>query len=163
LDIAKQENVLAFDLPWRAVDWSAQNVIEYFDASQSTQNVVIAGVLFLKNSTKIHSLLEEWFSLMTYDNFSLAVGSTETSLQLSSNHRHDQSILSFLWHRNRLNCIPDETFWISHGKFDSDNPIWTSRNREFFSVDISSALRQLSRVIRKFVVYLRLKLRIKLQ
>ena len=163
LDIARQENAMAFDLPWRAVDWSAQNVIEYFDASKSTQNVVIAGVLFFMNNTKSHSLLEEWFSLMTYDNFSLAVGSTETSLQLSSNHRHDQSILSFLWHRNNLHCIPDETYWISHGKFNSDKPIWTSRNRDFFSVASSSALRQLSRVIRKFVVYLRLKLRIKLQ
>lgn len=163
LNIARQENALAFDLPWRAVDWSAQNVIEYFDASQATQNVVIAGVLILKNNMKIHSLLEEWFSLMTKDNFSLAVGGIETSLQLSSNHRHDQSILSFLWHRYNLPCIPDETYLLSHRKFDSDKPIWTSRNREFFGVARSSALRQLSRITRKCVIYLRLKLRTKLQ
>lgn len=163
LNITRQENALAFDLPWRAVDWSALNVIEYFHASQSTQNVVIATVLFLRNNTKIHSLLEEWFSLMTKDNFLLTLGGIETSLQLSSNHRHDQSILGFLWHRNNLPCIPDETYWPSHRKFDSDKPIWTSRNREFFSVARSRGLRQLSQVIRKCVVYLRLKLWIKLQ
>jgi len=163
LNLTKLRDGFAFELPLKEVDWTAKSVLEHFSATQSSKNQVSASVLFLRNTKRINSFLGEWLSSMSERDFLLTIGKTEGSSQEASNHRHDQSILSLLWHRENLYTLPDETHWIMPRIFDSSKPIWVSRNREFFTVNSSSTLRQLSRVIRKFVVYLRLKLRIKLQ
>jgi hypothetical protein len=155
LKLAQTHQGFAFELNLKEVEWTSKNVLDFFAESKSQQNQISASVLILINNTKTLLFLENWLELMKMDNFHLTIGDQEVSSRKANRHRHDQSILSLLWHKSAMVTIPDETYLNADQKFDSNKPFWVSRNREFLKIDSHLLLRQAARLVRKIFVSLK--------
>ena len=99
--------------------------------------------------------LDTWLDLMKKDGFFLTKGAHNVPPNNMDRHRHDQSILSLLWHQSTMATIPDETYLDSNQKFDSTKPFWVSRNRELAKIDSPAILRQVARVVRKIFIVIK--------
>jgi hypothetical protein len=155
LKLAQSNEGFAFELNLKEVEWTSKNVLIHFKASQSQDNQVSASVLVFKNSKKVEFFLDTWLDLMKYDNFFLTKGAHILPSKITDRHRHDQSILSLLWHQSAMVTIPDETYLESNQKFDSGKPFWVSRNRELVKIDSPAILRQAARVVRKIFLVIK--------
>jgi hypothetical protein len=155
LELARSYEGFAFELNLKEVEWTSKYVLEYFEASQSQDNQVSASVLIFINSEESNSFIATWLDLMKKDNFYLTKGDANFISSQKDIHRHDQSILSLLWHQSKMVAISDETYLKANQKFDSTKPFWVSRNREILKIDSPIVLRQTARLIRK--IYLLIK------
>jgi hypothetical protein len=155
LKLAKTYEGFAFELNLKEIEWTSKYVLEYFEASQSIQNQVSASVFIFMNSKKVGSLLDTWLSLMKNDDFYLTKGDRNLTPNDMDHHRHDQSILSLLWHQSTMVAIPDETYLKSNLKFDSTKPFWVSRNREILKIDSPAFARQAVRIARKIFLLIK--------
>jgi hypothetical protein len=155
LKLAKTYEGFAFELNLKEIEWTSKYVLEYFEASQSIQNQVSASVLIFMNSKKVGSFLDTWLSLMKNDDFYLTKGDHNLTPNDMDRHRHDQSILSLLWHQSTMVAIPDESYLKSNLKFDSTKPFWVSRNREILKIDSPAFARQAVRIARKIFLLIK--------
>jgi hypothetical protein len=155
LRLAKTYDGFAFELNLKEIEWTSKFVLEYFQASQSLQNQVSASVLIFMNSKKVESFLDIWLNLMKNDDFYLTKGDRNIAANDVDRHRHDQSILSLLWHQSTMVAIPDETYLKSNQKFDSTKPFWVSRNREILKIDSPAIARQVVRIVRKIYILIK--------
>ena len=150
LNIAESNNGMAFELNLKESDWTSSNVLEYFKAEESQRNQVSASILIFSNNSDVKLFLENWFRLLTMDNFYLTKGNPDVEFKNSGPfHRHDQSVLSLFWHLSAMPTIPDETYLDVNLVFDHTKPFWTSRNREFFKSSSPALLRLMSRIVRR--------------
>jgi len=149
LRLANTYEGFAFELNLKEVEWTSKHVLEYFSASHSQQNQVSASVIIFKNTKKVELFLDRWMALMKNNNFYLTKNVRNPGAHEIDRHRHDQSILSLIWHQSTMFAIPDETYLKSDQKFDSTKPFWVSRNREIFRIDSPVIFRQASRIARR--------------
>lgn len=133
LQIAAMRGGVAFELPFLERLWShPQCVRKIVGEIPPWQKQIAGGILFLSNSQQIREVLDEWEYFVNLEDFGLLTLDNE-SLQAAGDfreHRHDQSILSLLWHKKKLPTIPDESFWHPNWKAQGKRyPIWATRSK----------------------------------
>ena len=110
----------------------------------------------MHRGTESHNLVDRWLQLITENNFELAIGGQENAMLKEFNHhRHDQSILSFLWNRSNMGVLEDECFWSPDWSKGHDYPLWNARNRLYISVARNKFPRAIFRIIRKLHISVR--------
>jgi hypothetical protein len=152
LEMAEKNGALAFELDLKEVDWTSKNTLNHFQSMNSSDKQIVASALFFSNNPKCRGFVNEWLSAMLLDNYSLTIGAgleSELEYDANINHRHDQSILSLIWHKTNFAVIPDETYWGPNWTSGLNFPIWVSRNRELVSVRSNSFSKNCSRLLRK--------------
>jgi hypothetical protein len=90
-----------------------------------------AGILFLKNNTKVRNFVQVWLDLCFSNNFK---NLNENLIVQTDKHfkeyRWDQSIFSLLYKKYKMNVIFDETWWGDSFQSNGVNyPIWALRHK----------------------------------
>jgi hypothetical protein len=164
--LAINKNGLAFELPFKEIEWTEAFVIkEIFPELELNQLQIAGGILFIPNCEESKKILQEWSANNFKKDFSLLRGRSQEFGNIKGNskvieHRFDQSIISLIWKRNKLHVIPDETFWhpqwIQHG---ATYPIWATRSKMRLTFKSNKILFLSYRVLRKLLqVYTRKKI-----
>ena len=129
-DIALSQGGLGFELAMLEKDWTSPVALKNMNATKSKNYQVIGTVLFIRNDKTGKKFIEKWQSELSKYSYSSLKGSENLKPDVvNSNHRHDQSILSILWHRSNYATLPDETYFPKKNKKALKYPIWASRNR----------------------------------
>ncbi len=158
IQLATNKNGLAFELPFKEIEWTEAFVIkEIFPELKSNQLQIAGGILFIPNCQESKRILQEWSTNNFKKDFSLLRGISQESGKKRGNekvieHRFDQSIISLIWKRNKLHAIPDETFWhpqwIQRG---ATYPIWATRSKLRITFRSNKILFLSYRVLRKLL------------
>lgn len=136
LKLANEKNGLAFELPFKEIEWTVPFVVrEIYPALTDEELQIAGGILFFPNNPNSIQVLLDWSAGNSKKEFSLLRGlSAEVTVHdLNSRvieHRFDQSIISLIWKKNKLFTIPDETFWHPNWIQNGTNyPIWATRSK----------------------------------
>jgi hypothetical protein len=114
-------------------EWSKKSLMEFLDPQdvfgQSSQ--IQSGIIFLKHSEDSVHFAREWMQLSEYEDYSLLRSplDVEGENPWFRGHRWEQSILSLLVKKRRLNFISDETYWYPEWNRGLNYPVWAMRNR----------------------------------
>ena len=124
-------------------EWISPEVAAYLEMTEEASRLpqVVSGSFILRNDDESRRLVESWFKLSQVDDGQLLVGT-------STNHRHDQSLLSHLVYEAGLHPLPDET-WSENWKNMSTFPIWTARNRTGFRFRPLASWNRLNRLLER--------------
>lgn len=121
--------------------WTSYRVLDYFNREPSICETgqLLGGIWFLRSSSVAENFLNEWWALVSRDDFSLLLGDTSGVEQ--TKHRHDQSIASCLAKSYGLTVIPDQTYFSPDWDlFGRRFPIWATRLRLPFRFAYGNAL-----------------------
>jgi hypothetical protein len=161
LELANEKNGLAFELPFKEIEWTVPFVVqEIYPALTDIEFQIAGGILFFPNSPKSLQILQDWSINNSKKEFSFLRGkpSDNSVHELNSRvieHRYDQSIISLIWKRNNLFTIPDETFWhpswIQNG---ANFPIWATRSKLRISFKSNRIVFFSYRALRKILLIL---------
>lgn len=130
-------------------NWTSKNVLDFFyhEPSICETGQLLGGIWFLQSSSSMANFLNEWWTLISRDDFTLLKG--EYAGHRPNRHRHDQSIASCLAKREGLTFIPDQTYFSPDWDlFGRRFPIWATRLRLPFRSAYGHAL--LWRILRFF-------------
>ena len=114
-------------------EWSKKSLMDFLDPQdifgQSSQ--IQSGIIFLKHSEDSVYFAREWMQLSEYEDYSLLSSplDVEDENPWFRGHRWEQSILSLLVKKHRLNFISDETYWYPEWNRGLNYPVWAMRNR----------------------------------
>lgn len=154
--LANEKNGLAFELPFKEIEWTEPFVVEEIYPTLAEGELQIAGgILFFPNNPNSLKILLDWSENNCKNEYSFLRGKPSESIQYSNNsrvveHRFDQSIISLIWKKNKLFTIPDETFWHPNWILDGTNfPIWATRSKLRISFQSNKIVFFAYRAIRK--------------
>lgn len=123
---------LAFELPHKEIEYTKQEVFEYFNVSEEVKrsNQLMATVILLKKCTHSVALVEKWFQTLL-ENRSMFTDEKEIASQNSEfiDHRHDQSVFSVIRKTYGSEIIADETYFLNFEKEGQAYPFWAMRKR----------------------------------
>lgn len=103
-----KKNSLFFKLPYNEAQWSKMDLIKHRMIklkNPENLNQIQATYFFLKNNKKIKELISKWYFIAFENNYSY-LDDSKSKMKNSiyfKEHRHDQSILSCLVHKKKLN------------------------------------------------------------
>ena len=152
--MAKQRHILTFELQFLEYEYTSHHIIKEMVPNLPELSKQICATTFLaSNSLHTKKLLKQWYSYMKSNHFSYLKSKpikrpAKSAIKLIV-HRNDQSIFSLLMRKNRIEPIPDETFWGPKWKEGGDYPIWATRNRQRYSVRYLPTFQNLIRASRK--------------
>ena len=148
LELTQQFDLLAFHLyeglfyesfKNNIEEWTKNHLIQYFKSKlllvNGNEPMIEACIIFIKNNTKTREFIKNWLYLCVEDDYRLVnddnVGFIESSL--FREHRHDQSIFSWLIHANNFgitlkNDSAQPILW-KQNFYDFETPIHAFRNR----------------------------------
>jgi hypothetical protein len=142
IDIVKKEGCLCFENYHLEKSWTKMDLIVHIgnDNNDTNSNQLEGGIVFYKKNKENLEFINNIISISEYDNYHLLDDSPSKILNDESfnEHRHDQSIFSCLWKKNKKFYIkPSETWFPTNEsvwKSDWRNkgqkyPIWAMRNR----------------------------------
>ena len=136
LKLANEKNGLAFELPFKEIEWTEPFVVQEIYPMLAEEDLQIAGgILFFPNNPNSVRILLDWSENNFKKEHSFLRGKPLESTKYSQNsrvieHRFDQSIISLIWKKNKLFTIPDETFWHPDWILNGTNfPIWATRSK----------------------------------
>jgi len=121
---------LSFELPHKEIEYTKQEVFDYFGASETIihSNQLVGGVLFLRKCAHTTMLVNKWYATLC-ENSSLFTDDKDENVQHKEfiDHRHDQSIFSVLRKTYKSEIIPDETYFLDFIREGQPYPIWAAR------------------------------------
>jgi hypothetical protein len=154
LNLVKRQNVVGFqlDLPeYRYTDPILNSI--YRSTIDTTTGQIMATIILFKKSEIANQFISEWQKVAVRDQYKfLTGGATTEATKGASNfeHRHDQSIFSYIYKSRGWTAIPDETYfapeWRRKGKIF---PFWAARNRNRISVCSFLVFRKVEAIYRK--------------
>jgi hypothetical protein len=151
--IALESGGLGFELQSFEKDWTSSHTLKRMGAISTLQNQVMGTVFIIANNNEGVNFLESWDRALKEDQYESLTGRPSSDSKTDEiNHRHDQSVLSILWHRSNFATIPDETYWPSRFTDSKNYPILANRNRLFISTLNPKILLTLHRVLRKIYI-----------
>jgi hypothetical protein len=158
IKLANEKNGLAFELPFKEIEWTEPFVIqEIYPKLSATELQIAGGILFLPNTTKSLQVLQDWSINNSKKEYSLLRGKSPNNGtdELNSGvveHRFDQSIISLIWKKNSLFTIPDETFWHPNWiQTGANYPIWATRSKLRISFQSNKIVFFSYRAVRKML------------
>lgn len=155
VDLAYTKGGLAFELPFLEREWTSLQALEQLNATKSQNRQISGTVIFIKNDTFGRKFVETWYSELIKDSYRSLLDFGEDDLgKGAGTHRHDQSVLSILWHRTGFASVPDETYWNMSSAEKENYPIWATRNRLLTSARRGTVVLTLNRILRKLYVIL---------
>lgn len=124
-------------------DWISDEAATYLalTAEESLLPQVVSGTFILRNDDENRELTSRWLHLSQIKDGRLLASK-------SPNHRHDQSLLSYLVYNSGIAPLPDET-WNEDWNIMIDFPFWTVRNRTGFRYRPSPTWNRVNRVIER--------------
>jgi hypothetical protein len=124
-------------------DWISDEAATYLALTpeESLLPQVVSGTFILRNDDENRELMSRWLHLSQINDGQLLTSK-------SPNHRHDQSLLSYLVYNSGITPLPDET-WNEDWRVMIDFPFWTVRNRTGFRYRRSPAWNRLNRLIER--------------
>ena len=120
-------------------EWTKQYTINYLKSKlllvDGDKPMIEAGIIFIKNNNKTKDFIENWLSLCLAEDYSLVnddnFGIIESSV--FREHRHDQSIFSYLMHANNFGfTLKNDSYQpllFNQNFYDIEAPIIALRNR----------------------------------
>jgi hypothetical protein len=153
LELTQQFDLLAFHLYQglfhesfknNIEEWTKKFSINYLNSKLSLVNgdkpMIEPGILFIKNNNKTREFIESWLSLCLAEDYGLInddnFGIIESTV--FKEHRHDQSILSWLIHANNFGfTLKNDSYQpalFNQNLFDVETPIFAPRNRSGYCV-----------------------------
>jgi hypothetical protein len=152
LAVATQRGGLAFELPFLEESWTHPKCMEVMELTPAkNQKQIAGGIIVLANSPNAIELMSEWDQWISYNDFFLLKEENlgQVHDEAFQEHRHDQSIISLLWHARKLPTLPDETFWHPKWKEHGNGyPIWATRSKLRISITTNSLALSAYRAIR---------------
>jgi len=147
-EILKSQAVLAFQIKdyqfrdqtnFSEKFWSKPELTECLklNDSQINSNQIESGVIFIRNCEIGRDFLINWLDLARRDNYNFILDDPIWDCnQIVGHNRHDQSVFSCLYKKNKLFSLPNETYFADSWEAIGVNfPIWTIRNRTGISAD----------------------------
>lgn len=148
LELARDYDALGFELTLLEKKWTSAYTYKYLKPKRSNSKQIQASILIFKKSKITYKFVNKWLDYMSKDNFSLAKGLKNSQLGINQdNHRHDQSILSIIFHKEKFATIPDESWFEGNWNSGSGSPIWTARNRLLISINSNKFILMLFKII----------------
>ena len=112
--------------------WSKRDTIEFIgvDGNDVETPQVAGGVWLLKKTPKNVAIINEWFDVLTMDGYHHAddTPSRLSPLKGFKEHRHDQSVLSLLVKKHRLERC-DDKLWYKNWLSGKSMPLLACRTR----------------------------------
>ena len=107
-------------------DWISVEAAEHLGLTDAESQLpqVLAGTFILRNDDGSRRLMTRWLELSQMRDGELLAST-------APNHRHDQSLLSYVVYESGSTPLPDET-WNEDWRLMKDSPFWTVRNRTGF-------------------------------
>ena len=161
LELTQQFDLLAFHLyeglfhesyKNSTEEWTKQYTINYLKSKlllvDGDKPMIEACIIFMKNNTKVRAFIENWLSLCLAEDYSLVnddnFGIIESSV--FREHRHDQSIFSYLMHANNFGfTLKNDSYQLplfNQNFYDIESPILAFRNKSG-----SSALKNMNPIL----------------
>ncbi|MCC8423668.1 hypothetical protein [Mucilaginibacter sp. UR6-11] len=123
---------LGFELPHKEIEYTKQEVIEYFNASDEIlkSDQLMATSVILKKCGHADFLIEKWYQTLL-EKPSLFTDAKDLTIQNNQfiDHRHDQSVFSVIRKIYGSEVIPDDTYFLDFNKHGMLSPIWATRRR----------------------------------
>jgi hypothetical protein len=155
LCLARDYDALGFELNHLEKKWTSAYTYKYLKPKHSTSKQIHASILIFKKSKITYKFIKKWLDYMSIDNFSLTKGLKNSQLGINlANHRHDQSILSIIFHKEKFATIPDESWFKGNWNSGNDSPIWVARNRLLVSINSNRFIL----ILFKFILRIHIKL-----
>ena len=136
LHLARDYGALGFELRRFEKKWTSTYTYKYLKPKYSNSKQIQASFLIFSRTRRTYLFVKKWLGYMALDNFSLTKGikNSQPGLNLA-NHRHDQSILSIIYHKEKFAIISDESWFNGKWNSGSGSPIWVARNRLLVSIN----------------------------
>lgn len=144
LNLVDKHNSLAFQLESirdlginpQEIRYSKKYLVDFLKPSNSNlkSNQIQAGVILMKKNKSSVQFIKRWIHVATLNNYNFLTDNlSNNESRLFVEHRHDQSIFSLLYKKNRMFFIPDETDSKNNISARNNWPIWMARNRSGIS------------------------------
>lgn len=128
--IQSNSGSLAFELPHLEIEYTKQEVFDYFGADYAVMNAnqLVGGIFFLRKCAHARELVDEW--IQTLYNNPLLFTNDKNGVQQQQQfikHKSDQSIFSVIRKTLGTAIIVDETYYLDFLREGQDYPIWAAR------------------------------------
>ena len=147
-EIVEKTGALAFKLNLLEKDFTSPLLFSKQFKKPPTSQQISASVICFKNNDTSFKFISEWLDKMIIDDYELTLGYNPRHKEILDNHRHDQSILSLLWHETSFSALEDETFFENDWSKGQNYPFWVARNRLKVSIKSNYVLRLVFRLFR---------------
>lgn len=130
VDIVRKSKhgIISFQMELSSQKYTKKELFEYMGVTKEDQqkNQFVAGILILRKNENTRRIVDEWYRVSHIPEM---INDQRAVIQHPEfiDHRHDQSILSILFHKYGSVVIPDETFFYPDWKNGLDFPIWATR------------------------------------
>ncbi len=126
--------------------WTKEDLLQKFDESDKDTGQFLATILLAKRDFLIN-LCEDWIDLACLEDFHFLddSNSEHPSYQGFVEHRHDQSILSYLLKKQKIIGFPESETYQIDWSYLTDFPIWSTRyisGADFKSKDMLNSFRR---------------------
>ena len=123
-----KHGIISFQMDLSSQKYTKNELFEYMNSSAEDQkkNQFVAGILILRKNENTRRIVDEWYRVSHIPEM---INDERRFIQHPDfiDHRHDQSILSILFHKYGSIVIPDETFFYPDWKNGLDYPFWATR------------------------------------
>ena len=131
VDIVRKSKhgIISFQMELSSQKYTKKSVFDYLEVSPEDQklNQYVAGILILRKNENTKKIINEWYRVSCIPEMINDQLSNSEHPDFIDN-RHDQSILSILFHKYGSITIPDETFFYPDwSKGINISPFWATR------------------------------------
>ncbi|WP_442587806.1 hypothetical protein ACSBL2_17310 [Pedobacter sp. AW31-3R] len=123
---------LAFELPHQEIEFTKQEVFDYFRSSPAiiNSNQLIATVFLLKKCKHAIKLIDEWYNILFHRPALFTDDQIEENQHIRyKEHRHDQSLFSVIRKTYGSEVISDETYFLDFIRQGQAYPFWSTHLR----------------------------------
>lgn len=125
---------LAFELPYKEVEYTKQEVFNYFrcDDKIRISGQLVGGILLFRKCSHSVFLINSFYATLC-DSPLLFTDNRDSNIQDKRfiDHRHDQSIFSIIRKQFGTDLLADETYYHNFLKDGIKYPIWAVRINDF--------------------------------
>lgn len=155
LELAEHFGGLGFELDLLEKEWTSKYVLNKLKANSSTNKQIMGTIILFRNDLTSIEFIKEWNDEIEKNDYQLLIGTNNLDFEYNDKkHRHDQSILSILWHKTNFAVLPDESWPQSKSKIATQSPIISARNRLITKQTNNVILNLILRICRKLFIML---------
>jgi hypothetical protein len=130
VDIVRKSKhgIISFQMTHSSHKYTKKAVFDYLEVNEEDQKLdqFVAGILILRKNENTKKIVDDWYRITCIPEMINDQLSSSEHPEFIDN-RHDQSILSILFHKYGSVVIPDETFFWPDWSKGIDYPIWATR------------------------------------
>lgn len=130
VDIVRKSKhgIISFQMALSSQKYTKKSVFEYMGVSQEEQKLdqYVAGILILRKNENTKKIINEWYRISCIPEMINDERSSSEHPEFIDN-RHDQSILSILFHKYGSVSLKDETFFWPDWTNGLWAPFWATR------------------------------------